>query len=124
MKVTSKMSRSVCQSGSSPGSKPIDSTGPSSVTLTSGVSGWSMNSTISAICRGLQLLTAAGVLKGRACTAYPAVGPEVTMAGGRFLELPADRAHAEGNLITAPAWPAQAEWLAKLLHVLGSRIEA
>lgn len=81
------------------------------------------NKPIAAICHGLQLLSAAGVLKGRTCTAYPAVGPEVTLAGGKFVELPAHRAHVEGNLITAPAWPAQAEWLAKFLVVLGSRIE-
>src|SRR5262249_33204699 len=30
---------------------------------------------IAAICHGLQLLAAAGVLKGRSCTAYPACGP-------------------------------------------------
>src|SRR5216110_2526871 len=32
---------------------------------------------IAAICHGLQILAAAGVLKGRSCTAYPACGPEV-----------------------------------------------
>jgi len=83
----------------------------------------SANKPIAAICHGLQLLTAAGVLKGRTCTAYLAVGPEITMSGGRYVELPADRCHVEGNLVTAPAWPAQAEWLAKFLAVLGSSIE-
>jgi len=83
----------------------------------------SANKPIAAICHGLQLLTAAGVLKGRTCTAYPAVGPEITMVGGRYVELSADRCHVDGNLVTAPAWPAQAEWLAKFLTVLGSRIE-
>jgi protease I len=78
---------------------------------------------IAAICHGLQLLSAAGVLQGRTCTAYAAVGPEVRMAGGRYVEVPVDRAYVEGNLVTAPAWPAQAEWLAKFLGVLGTRIE-
>ncbi len=81
------------------------------------------NKPIAAICHGLQLLSAAGVLHGRACTAYPAVGPEVTLAGGRFVSLAADRCHVEGNLVTAPAWPAHPEWLAKFLAVLGTRIE-
>jgi protease I len=45
------------------------------------------------------------------------------MAGGRYVEVPVDRAYVEGNLVTAPAWPAQAEWLAKFLGVLGTRIE-
>src|SRR5437588_4161242 len=32
---------------------------------------------IAAICHGAQLLTAAGVVEGKQCTAYPAVGPGV-----------------------------------------------
>jgi protease I len=78
---------------------------------------------IAAICHAAQLLAAAGVLRGKACSAYPAVGPEVTSAGGRYVELPVDRAHVDGNLVTAPAWPAHPQWLAKFLEVLGTRIE-
>src|SRR5713226_8200635 len=40
------------------------------------------NKPIAAICHGAQLLAAAGVLKGKGCTAYPAVGPEVKAARG------------------------------------------
>jgi protease I len=78
---------------------------------------------IAAICHGLQILSAAGVLAGRSCTAYPAVGPEVTLAGGRYVAVPVDRCHVEGNLVSAPAWPAHPEWLAKFLALLGTRIE-
>ena len=78
---------------------------------------------IAAICHGVQILTAAGVVEGKGCTAYPAVGPEVRRAGGRWVEVAVDKAHADGNLVTAPAWPAHPEWLAKFLHVLGTRIE-
>ena len=78
---------------------------------------------IAAICHGVQVLTAAGVVEGKSCTAYPAVSPEVKSAGGKWVELPLDQAHVDGNLITAPAWPAQSQWLAKFLQVLGSRIE-
>jgi protease I len=81
------------------------------------------NKPVAAICHGLQVLTAAGVLQGRTATAYPAVGPELTLAGARFEEVPADKAVVDGNLVTAPAWPAHPEWLAKLLQVLGVRIE-
>lgn len=77
---------------------------------------------IAAICHGLQLLAAAGILKGRTCTAYPACGPEIVLAGGRFVELPVDRAHVDGKLVTAPAWPAHPEWLAAFLQVLGAQI--
>ena len=78
---------------------------------------------IAAICHGMQILTAAGVIEGRRCTAYPAVGPEVRRAGGKWIELPADQAHADGNLVTAPAWPAHPAWLAQFLKVLGTKIE-
>jgi protease I len=78
---------------------------------------------IAAICHGVQILTAAGVVEGRSCTAYPAVAPEVKRAGGRWIELPVDQAHVDGNLVTAPAWPAHPAWLAKFLEVLGTRIE-
>jgi len=81
------------------------------------------NKPVAAICHGLQVLTAAGVMQGRTATAYPAVGPELTLAGARFEEVPADKAVVDGNLVTAPAWPAHPEWLAKFLQVLGVRIE-
>jgi len=78
---------------------------------------------IAAICHGPQLLAAAGVLEGRKCSAYPAVGPEVSRAGGRYAEIPVDQAVTDGNLVTAPAWPAHPAWLAQFLQVLGTRIE-
>jgi protease I len=78
---------------------------------------------IAAICHGAQLLAAAGVLSGRTCSAYPACAPEVRAAGGSFAEIPVDQAHVDGNLVSAPAWPAHPDWLAKFLQVLGTRIE-
>jgi len=74
---------------------------------------------IAAICHGPQILAAAGVLTGKQSTAYPAVGPDVTNAGGEYVEVPVDDAHVDGNLVTAPAWPAHPAWLAKFLEVLG-----
>jgi protease I len=71
----------------------------------------------------LSRLAAAGVLKDKSCSAYPAVGPEVRAAGGRFVDVPPDRAPADGNLVSAPAWPAHPQWLAAFLKGLGSRIE-
>jgi protease I len=77
---------------------------------------------IAAICHGAQLLAAAGVLENRACAAYPAVGPDVSRAGGRFVDIAVDQAHVDGNLVTAPAWPAHPVWLARFLEVLGTRV--
>jgi protease I len=79
---------------------------------------------IAAICHAAQLLAAAGVLKGKKCSAYPATGPDVTMAGGTYVNLPMDQAHTDGNLVTGPAWPALHAWLAQFCKVLGSRIDA
>jgi protease I len=78
---------------------------------------------IAAICHAAQILTAAGVVEGRKVSAYPAVGPEVNRAGGQYMEIPMDQALVDGNLVTAPAWPAHPAWLSKFLSVLGTRIE-
>ena len=81
---------------------------------------------IAAICHGPQILAAAGVLKDRRCIAYPAVGPECVAAGARYGEVNASASNAltDGNLVTAPAWPAHPEWMRQFLKVLGSRVEA
>jgi protease I len=78
---------------------------------------------IAAICHAAQLLAAANALEGRTCSAYPAVGPEVKAAGGKYAEIGIDQAHVDGNLVTAPAWPAHPAWLAEFLKVLGTRVE-
>jgi protease I len=80
------------------------------------------NKPVAAICHGAQILTAAGVVEGKSCSAYPAVGPEVSRAGGKYMDIAIDGAHVEGNLVTAPAWPAHPAWLAKFLTVLGTKI--
>jgi protease I len=80
------------------------------------------NKPVAAICHGAQILAAAGVVEGKACSAYPAVGPEVSRAGGTYMDIAMDAAHVEGNLVTAPAWPAHPAWLAKFLTVLGTKI--
>jgi protease I len=81
------------------------------------------NKPIAAICHGAQILTAAGVVSGRGCSAYPTVGPEVKAAGGRWVDVGYDKAHVDRNLVTAAAWPAHPQWLARFLELLGTRIE-
>jgi protease I len=81
------------------------------------------NKPVAAICHAMQILAAAGVLKGRTCTAYPAVGPEVTACGGKYEGIAVDKAMVDSKLVTAPAWPAHPEWLAKFLEVLGTKIQ-
>ncbi|WP_375469569.1 DJ-1/PfpI family protein [uncultured Nostoc sp.] len=81
------------------------------------------NKPIAAICHGLQLLAAADVLQGKRSTGYPACSPDVKSAGGIYVDIPADQAIVDGNLVTAPAWPAHPHWLAEFLTVLGTKIE-
>jgi protease I len=80
---------------------------------------------IGALCHGLQILVAAGVLKGRRCQAYPAVKPEIIVAGGEWAEPAAgfDDACVDGNLVSAAAWPAHPAWMRAFLQVLGTRWE-
>ena len=80
------------------------------------------NKPVAAVCHGAQLLAGAGVLKGRTCSAYPACKAEVELAGGTYADIAVDQAHTEGNLVSAPAWPAHPAWLAQFLAVLGTRI--
>lgn len=62
------------------------------------------NIPVCAVCHGVQILAAAGVLKGRTCSGYYACGPEVTLAGGTYRELGLFDAHTDGNLVSAVAW--------------------
>ncbi len=80
---------------------------------------------IASICHGQQVLVAAGVVEGKVCTAYPAVKPDLVRAGARWAEVNEtfSNAYVDGNLVTAPAWPAHPEWMRKFLELLGTRIE-
>lgn len=77
---------------------------------------------VAAVCHAAQLLAAAGVLKGRTCSAYPACRAEVELAGGTYADIAVDSAVTDGNLVSAPAWPAHPAWIAQFLVLLGTRI--
>jgi protease I len=80
------------------------------------------NKPVAAICHGLQILAAAGVVAGRRCQAYPAVRPELTIAGAIW-DQPSeglDNACVDGRLVTAAAWSAHPAWLSAFLKVLKS----
>lgn len=76
------------------------------------------NKPVAAICHGAQLLAAAGVLKDRKCSSYPACSFEVKAAGGHYADIPVDAAITDGNLVTAPAWPAHPAWLRQFMDLL------
>jgi protease I len=76
------------------------------------------NKPVAAICHGAQLLAAAGALEGRQCSAYPACAPEVKAAGGTYADIEVTEAVTDGNLVTAPAWPAHPAWLRQFMALL------
>lgn len=82
------------------------------------------NKPVAAICHGAQILSAAGVLKGRKATAYPAVGPEVTLAGAEYQDIPVNQAYVDGNLVTSPAWPGHPAFMREFIKLLGGKLEA
>jgi protease I len=78
---------------------------------------------VAAICHAAQILAAADVLDGKRCSAYPACAPEVEAAGGTYADIEMTDAVTDGNLVTAPAWPAHPAWLEQFLAVLGTSVE-
>lgn len=76
------------------------------------------NKPVAAVCHGIQLLTAAGVLKGREASCYYACAPEVTLAGGKYVHLGLFDAHTDKNLVTAVAWTSHPAVLKSFLKLL------
>lgn len=75
---------------------------------------------LASTCHGPYLLTAAGVVKGRRCQAYPTLRPELERAGAIW-DTPnstLDSVCVDGSLVTAPAWPANPAWMREFLRVL------
>jgi protease I len=75
---------------------------------------------LAATCHGLYLLTAADVVQGRRCQAYPSLRPDLVRAGAVWDEPSGelDTVCVDGNLVTAPAWPANAAWMREFLKLL------
>ena len=78
---------------------------------------------VAAICHGPQILAAAKVITGKRISCYPAVAPEVQLAGAVYADINVDDAVTDGVFVTAPAWPAHPKWLSLFLTALGTRVE-
>lgn len=75
------------------------------------------------ICHGVQVLIAVdGVVRGREVAALEFCEPEVTLAGGTYIDVPATGAHSDGNLVSAKGWPGLAAFMKECLRVLGTEI--
>ncbi|HVA36621.1 MAG TPA: DJ-1/PfpI family protein [Candidatus Dormibacteraeota bacterium] len=79
------------------------------------------NKPIAAICHAAQLLAAADVLSGRRAACYPAVSPELTKAGGTFVD---DAAVVDGEIVSARAWPDHPQWMRAFVKLLRERVPA
>jgi protease I len=79
------------------------------------------NKPVAATCHGAMILTAADVVNGRRCQAYPSLKPELVRAGAKWVEPSAglDSACTDGNLVTAAAWPGNPAWMRGFLGLLG-----
>ena len=63
------------------------------------------------------------MLAGYKATAYPAVGPDVTLAGGTFVPVDVTEAVVDRNLVTAPAWPGDTAIVREFAKLMGAKIE-
>lgn len=82
------------------------------------------NKPVAAICHGIQVLTAANVLKGRTLTCYVTIGPDIELAGGTWKNVAADQVVEDGNLVTSPAWPGHPAILKAFYKILGLSISS
>lgn len=75
------------------------------------------------ICHGVQILIAVdGVVRGREVAALQYCEPEVTLAGGIYIDVPPTGAHADGNIVSAKGWPGLSNFIRECLKVLGTEI--
>jgi len=75
------------------------------------------------ICHGVQILIAVdGVVRGKKVAALAACEPEVTLAGGTYIDLSPTDAFVDGTMVSAKGWTALAAFIRECLKVLGTEI--
>jgi protease I len=76
------------------------------------------------ICHGVQILIAVdGVVRGKRVGALAACEPEVTLAGGTYVDLTPTDSLIDGNMVSAKGWTALAAFMRDCLKVLGTEIK-
>jgi protease I len=73
---------------------------------------------VAELCHAPLALAAAGVLDGRRTAAYPALEPDVQMAGAEFVD---GAGVVDGVMVSARAWPDHPEWMREFIKVLRER---
>jgi len=75
------------------------------------------------ICHGVQILVAVdGVVRGKKVGALGACEPEVTLAGGTYVDLSPTEALVDGTMVSAKGWTALAAFIRECLKVLGTEV--
>jgi len=75
------------------------------------------------ICHGVQILVAVdGVVRGKTVSALDYCEPEVTLAGGTYIDTGPTGAHVDGTMVSAKGWTALAAFMRECLKVLGTEI--
>ena len=76
------------------------------------------------ICHGVQILIAVdGVVRGKRVAALAACEPEVTLAGGTYVDLTPTDSLIDGTMVSAKGWTALAAFMRDCLKVLGTEIK-
>jgi protease I len=73
---------------------------------------------VAQICHAGLALAAAGVLKGRKTSAYPAIEPDVRAAGANFVN---SEAVVDGAMVSARAWPDHPAWMREFIRMLKAK---
>ena len=82
------------------------------------------NKPIFTICHGVQILIAVdGVVRGKRVGALAACEPEVTLAGGTYVDLSPTDSLIDGKMVSAKGWTALAAFMRDCLKVLGTEIK-
>ncbi|CAN1351668.1 Protein DJ-1 homolog D, partial [Linum perenne] len=78
---------------------------------------------IASICHGQLILAASGIVKGRKCTAFPALKPVLIAAGANWVEPQTMAACVvDGNLVTGATYEGHPEFISQFVKALGGAI--
>jgi protease I len=76
---------------------------------------------VAQLCHAGLALAATGVLEGRRTAAYPALQPDVELAGAEFVD---GAGVVDGVMVSARAWPDHPEWMREFMKLLRERAPA
>lgn len=70
---------------------------------------------VAVVCHGVEIVAAAGVLKGRTLTTVAKCALDITQAGGRYVD---KACVVDGNMVSARTWHDNTSFLKQFVHLL------